>query len=331
MKTILFSAAALSFTGAALANGGEWSALDREVETLASSLVDNHEGIAFSGYADIWYLNSGDDDVSGFLINNARIMAEGGSDGFGAYIEYAFDLNALLEGYVTQELGGMKLTAGRTRFVTTATSAEHERDMTFMNRSWIGNTYTGRSEGVQLSGGEGGMNWNVGISNGSDDIVDDYQISAHVDAEIGGGMAVGATYTQDDFTDSDAFIIDFSWSGEGMGVAAEIASLSENGSAVPFDALGLGGFDGSIGVAVLNTGFAQTLAAAADITPFAVCAHFDVGGGNTLAARYQDADIDNADVIDIAYGMGNYTIQYSMYGEAAGDSDVILAGLQVGF
>ena len=49
MKTILFTATALSLTGAALANGNEWSALDREVETLASSLVDNHEGMSFSG------------------------------------------------------------------------------------------------------------------------------------------------------------------------------------------------------------------------------------------------------------------------------------------
>ncbi|MDA0947561.1 MAG: hypothetical protein O2799_03535, partial [Planctomycetota bacterium] len=60
MKTILFTATALSLTGAAMANGSEWSALDREVETLASSLVDNHEGINFSGYADIWYVNASD-------------------------------------------------------------------------------------------------------------------------------------------------------------------------------------------------------------------------------------------------------------------------------
>jgi hypothetical protein len=330
MKTILFTATALSLTGAALANGNEWSALDREVETLASSLVDNHEGMSFSGYADIWYLNNGDSDASGFLINNARIMAEGGTGDFGAYVEYAFDINALLEGYVSHDLGGMKVTAGRTRFVTSATSGQHERDMTFMNRSWIGNTFTGRSEGVQLSGGDG-VNWNIGISNGADSILDEYQISAHADMDFGGGITGGLTYTSDGSNDGNSFIIDLGYAADGWGIAAEMANISEDGAGAPFDAIGLGGFDGSIGVGVLSSITAQTLAGAADISPYAVSAHFELGGESMIAVRYQDADFDDATVLDVAYGLGMYTIQYSSYGAAVGDTDVILAGLQVGF
>ena len=110
-----------------------------------------------------------------------------------------------------------------------------------------------------------------------------------------------------------------------------MANISEDGAGAPIDALGLGGFDGSIGVAVLQGLAAQTLVGAADISPYAVSAHFDLGGDSMIAVRYQDADIDDATVLDVAYGMGMYTIQYSSYDAAVGDTDVILAGLQVGF
>jgi pheromone shutdown protein TraB len=75
MKTILFTATALSLTGAALANGNEWSALDREVEALASSLVDNHDGIQISGYADIWYRNQADSKYAKRLVTRTTITA----------------------------------------------------------------------------------------------------------------------------------------------------------------------------------------------------------------------------------------------------------------
>ncbi|HIL38082.1 MAG TPA: hypothetical protein EYG26_11450, partial [Planctomycetes bacterium] len=77
MKTIIFCATALTMTGATMAAGSDWTALDREVEALSSSLAPQGGGVAIGGYINIFYANSSDIldplDVSGFGWDNARI------------------------------------------------------------------------------------------------------------------------------------------------------------------------------------------------------------------------------------------------------------------
>jgi hypothetical protein len=349
MKTILFSAAALSFTGAALANGGEWSALAREVETLASSRVANPAGINFSGYADIWYQNSDTDanpDQSGFGVNNARIMAHGGSGGFGAYVEYqlagggadlTFDVDEdpggdadadgnitlpgndrLLDAYVTQELGGMKLTMGRHKVVGNASAMEHERDMFFQTRSNIGYHFASRDEGLTLSGGEG-FNWSIGIADGSDGNTDEYRMSAHGDMDFGGGMSGGITFTSDGANDGETIIVDFAYAAEAFTVGVEFASVGEDGGAFT------GATDGSVLAA-------PTAEFGTDSSPYAVAATFPLGGESAIGLRYQDSDSDaGGTTVDIAYNYGMWGFQYTTSDGDANDGDAITVGLQVGF
>lgn len=321
MKTILFSAAALSFTGAALANGGEWSALDREVETLASSLVDNHEGISFTGYADIWYVNNSDTDTGDFGVNNARIMASGGSGGFGAYIEYNLEGSALLDAYVTQDLGGMTLGFGRHKVVGNASAMEHERDMFFQTRSNVGYHFANREEGLTLSGGDG-FNWSIGVADGTDAGGDEYRISAHADMDFGGGIAGGVTYTSATDAagvDGDTIIIDLSYSADAFSIVAEMAQVGDDAGAFT------GATDGSA-IAAPTTAFD------ADSSPFAVSATFPLGGESSIGVRYQDGDdAAESETIDVAYNYGMWGFQYTMFENNAGDTDTILVGLQVGF
>ena len=319
MKTILFTATALGLTGAAMANGSEWSALDREVETLASSLVDNHEGMSFSGYADIWYVNNSDNDVADFGVNNARIMASGGSGGFGAYVEYNLEGSALLDAYVTQDLGGMTLGLGRHKVVGNASSMEHERDMFFQTRSNIGYHYVNRDEGLTLSGGDG-FNWSIGIADGTDLGGDEYRISAHADMDFGGGIAGGVTFTSatdNNGIDGDALIIDLSYSSDAFTVVAEMAQIGEDDGAFT------GATDGSA-LAIPQATFAP------DTSPYAVTATFPLGGESSIGVRYQDSDNAVFDTqTEVAYNYGNWGVQYTKNDGL--DIDGIIVGLQVGF
>ena len=319
MKTILFTATALGLTGAAMANGSEWSALDREVETLASSLVDNHEGMSFSGYADIWYNHVSDIDFADFGVNNARIMASGGSDGFGAYVEYNLEGSALLDAYVTQDLGGMTLGLGRHKVVGNASSMEHERDMFFQTRSNIGYHYVNRDEGLTLSGGDG-FNWSIGIADGTDLGGDEYRISAHADMDFGGGIAGGVTFTSatdNNGIDGDALIIDLSYSSDAFTVVAEMAQIGEDDGAFT------GATDGSA-LAIPQATFAP------DTSPYAVTATFPLGGESSIGVRYQDSDNAVFDTqMEVAYNYGNWGVQYTKNDGL--DIDGIIVGLQVGF
>jgi hypothetical protein len=329
MKTILFSAAALSFTGAALANGGEWSALDREVETLASSLVDNHEGIAFSGYADIYYNNESDADTADFGVNNARIMASGGSGGFGANIEYNLATSALLDAYITQDLGGMTLGAGRHKVVGNASSMQHERDMFFQTRSNIGYHFVNRDEGITLSGGDG-FNWSIGIADGDDTGADtsDYRMSAHADMNFGGGIAAGITYTSTDNgagAEGDSLIIDLSYTMDALSISFEMAEVNDSGGFTTDGTV----FDGSDADWAVPT---NTSTFDADSSPMSIAVTYNLGGESSIGLRIQDNDdAAETEAMDVAYNYGMYGIQYSSWESTTTDSDRILIGLQVGF
>jgi hypothetical protein len=278
-------------------------------------------------------------DASGFAVNNARIMAEGGSGGFGAYIEYqfastdtndtgGFDLvtDPLLDAYVTQDLGGMMLTIGRHKVVGNASSMEHERDMFFQTRSNIGYHYVNRDEGVSISG-EGNVNWSVGISDGFDGTADEYRINAHAGMDFGGGFSAGISYTQDGFQDGDAIIVDLAYASDAFNVGLEFLSMNDGGAFTA--ASDLATFFKTDGSAVAQP---TALFLDPDAAPFAVNATIPLGGESHIGVRFQDSDIDAfGETIDVAYKMGNWTAQYTTVDGDAIDSDFIIVGLQVGF
>ena len=375
MKTFLFSVTAISLTGAALANGNEWSALDREVETLASSLVDNHEGITIGGYVDIWYatgdysVTGGDDvDFEEFSVNNARITLEGGSDGWGAYAEYALhDPNAnfedtvgydeatpedslaenpsqLLDAYVTRELGDWMLQVGRFRNNMGASATMAERDMFFMNRSWIGNSYVGREEGIQVSGSPmEGINVSIGMSNGTDtpdavtDETDDTRLTIHADYTMD-AITAGISFTDDGDSGGSGIVLDLGYEVAGIAIGFEYAE---------FDDVKADGTGGSGATSVTSDGsanpFNESIGAYSDLgsdgrSPMALSLTYPIDDAMTVGLRHQIADDeaqngrDDFESTDLALTYEGYTLQYSTaeFGPDL-ERDMILLGFQVGF
>jgi hypothetical protein len=239
----------------------------------------------------------------------------------------------LLDAYITQDLGGMKLTMGRFKVVGNASAMEHERDMFFATRSNIGYHYATRDEGVQLSGNSG-FNWSVGIANGQDDgqTADDsdYRISLHGDMDFGGGLKGGLTYT-DDASDEDdnALIIDLSYSMDNITFMAEMANIAEGGGGYT------GNGDGSVfGYTTAAFGATDAAGDADGSSPYSLAVTYGLGGDSSIGIRMQDADNDAGDSsIDVAYNWSNWSIQYSTFdndGDTAMD-DMLVVGCQVGF
>ena len=62
----------------------------------------------------------------------------------------------------------------------------------------------------------------------------------------------------------------------------------------------------------------------------AIAVTYDLGGESAIGVRMQDNDdVAETESLDIAYNRG--MAQYSMLDTAAGDTDTIIVGLQVGF
>ena len=93
MNKFVIGALAFSAAGTlAFGNNGaeDWSSLDREIESLATSLAPQGGGFSVDGYLRSRYANSSDvaigsGDLSGFNIDNARVELNGSVGDYGAH------------------------------------------------------------------------------------------------------------------------------------------------------------------------------------------------------------------------------------------------------
>ncbi len=337
MKTIIFCATALTMTGATLAAGSDWTALDREVEALSSSLAPQGGGVAIGGYLDLLYTNNSDTDTSQFGGNNARIGFSAESSGYGVTIgtQWAGGLGAITDAYATSELGGMNLTAGFFKAPAGASGGRAERDGFFQDRSAIGSNFAGRDSGAMLGGGSGNLNWAVAIQNGDDLAAsDDYQTTVHVGFAVMGagssvegcygaadgmGLVIGASMVDDDGAADSSTIVDASLTSGTFSFSAEFADMG-----------------GSTTGAGASAGAAST---ATGDSPMAITATYAIGSDWEIGLRHQDLDTAGGDTdLDIVanrYISGHdvkYTIGLSMPdNDADTGSDTITIGLQIGF
>jgi len=351
MKTIIFCATALTMTGATLAAGSDWTALDREVEAQSSSLAPQGGGVAIGGYINIFYGNSSDidftgdefaDDASGFGWNNARIGFSAENSGYGVTVDYQLITGTLIDGYVTTELGGMNVTAGWFKAPAGVSGGRADRDQFFADRSAIGSNFAGRDGGVMLGGSASNVNWAVAIQNGSDGLVDEYRTALHADFTVMGsgssvegcygaadGMSVviGASMLDDGNLNDSTTIVDASLTSGTFSFSAEFADGDGWTTDVPDSSTGPGGNAGAASIPIGES-------------PMALSGTYMMGSDWEIGIRHQDLGFDDGDasILSIAanhYVSGHdvkYTIQMDQAEvDGADDVSLITIGLQIGF
>lgn len=336
MKTIIFCATALTMTGATMAAGSDWTALDREVEALSSSLSPQGGGVAIGGYLDLGYTNNSDTDTSDFGGNNLRLGFSAENSGYGVTVgtQWGAGLGTVTDAYVTTAVGGMNGTAGRFKAPMGASGGRAERNQFFQDRSAIGSNFAGRDSGIMLGGDSGNFNWAAAIQDGSDGGADEYQMTLHADFTVMGsgssvegcygaadgmGLVIGASMTDDGNATDASTVIDASLTSSTFSFSVEFADMGDSTT-------GPGASAGA------------TSAATGD-SPMAIAATYAVGTDWEIGIRYQDLDTAGGDTdMDIAanhYVSGHdvkYTIGFAMPDNDAGTgSDTITIGLQVGF
>ncbi len=216
MKTTVFSALAVcAASSLAFANESEdWPTLDREIESLASSLSQGGSGVAVSAFVKATYNSSGDigsgpmvgvpaaqNDWGGFVLNNARINFDGSVGDYGVHIgidvgggtgmtalgnyNHANTLLPAGEAYatfsLTDQISGQ---LGLFRSPMLGDSLRDEDQLLFINRTFNGDFWAnmvGRDGGAQFSGAFDQVNFWIAFQNGLDVGGDELAMSGRVE------------------------------------------------------------------------------------------------------------------------------------------------------
>jgi len=363
MKTLIYSAAALSLTSFALANDSDWSAYDLEAEALASSLQDDNGGVGITGFIDTYFNHSGDPiptpggapaaappaDTQGFTVPNARVRMTGSNAGYGYDIEYDFVGARLLDANVSFMIGDINATMGAFRAPLSASGLRDTEDVFFVNRSIVGNATSARQAGVMLNGSfDEKINWAVAVQNGVDGTADEHQISARGTFDFM-GAGHGAEATEGSYGGNDDMngTVGLSFGDDGGVMGAGLG-----GGFFGIDAtVSTGQYWVSLEIADFDAGYAGTgseaaganaITGAADQSPMVLAGGWMLTPDEwELGLRYTDWDNGAADTtsIDIAanhYNSGHdvkWTIQLSQLDSNPGglDGSAISAGVTVSF
>ena len=195
----LTSASGLAFAGS---ETEEWLSLDREIESLASSLAPQSGGAAVSGFIKTSYSNSSDvtvgaNDLGGFSLDHARLNFSGSvgdytlfvsvdsspaATGFGYFgaTEAAGALgvlDAFVSWAITDQITG---TMGNFNAPVLNSSSLTENRLLFIDRSLNGDLNDSRDLGLMLSGVFDQLSWWVSIQNGLDAAGDDNAFNIRV-------------------------------------------------------------------------------------------------------------------------------------------------------
>lgn len=368
MKTILYGALALGALASLASAKNEakstWMGLDEELHALSSNINVAQDGPRFGAVLKTVYTHTDEEafgagappleDISGFLLYNARLWAEGDfgdvawrlSFDFGdeASNDFGGDQDAqLLDAYARWQLAEMfAVTWGQFLFPTLMGTSDDPFDLLFINRTRLAQAFYEWQLGAMASGDYEALRWFLAIQNGEDGIADEHRFSGRVEFDLGEGRRDRATRSSasrdmdatigvfglmdDDGTDdvtvfgADARL----WIGA-FQVGAEIASVDDGG-------LGVGG--GATGTPFLDVGFD-------DATPWSLYAAYGIVPDEwELAVRWEDLDDDTADATVLTAGVNWYPenapakwqlnwISVDADDEAA-DGDAIQLGLVVG-
>ena len=353
MKKFVFSAAALTLTGTAVAND-DWAQLDQDIQALSASVASLEDGgMQIGGRIRTLYQSESDADLGGFSVRNARLYASGTTAGDVGYrVEIDFGNGAgvgqlgLLDAYLDIPVGGeFSARVGQFRAHVSREALIDSGNLFFVERSAIANHFSGRSQGIAFSGDMGGFDVALTIQNGNDGVTDElfYAVRGGFDL-MGGGTdlvegaygageemeasAAVAYFSDEAVEDADGFLVEASLATGQFSAQASFLSLG--------DAVSLANTD--------NENPGNPFGLQADTTPISLQGTFMLSeagseyGAWELGVRFQDFD-DTADstLMDVGanyYANGHdfkYIINWASLSSDNGDTDTLSIGVNARF
>jgi len=356
----LSAASSLSYAGS---ETKEWSSLDRDIAALAQTPAGPASGFNVGGFVRSRFAYSDDvtpdptnapnDDLAGFNMDNARLEFSASQGDYGVWVA--------LEGAESSSPGGgdvqlyeaygtFRITDGisgqmglfRAPFLWSALISNNHQVL--LDRTFNGQVWENRNEGVQLSGNFDMFNWWFAFQNGNDNVGEDYRITARASFNVLGTsigwqegaygasdetqLTIGAAYTDDtNFTDGTSFCVDLGFTQGPFSAHGEIVDYDDD---IQFDSA----INTSTGV--LN----PNLIGGTIETPWSATVGYMITPNEyELIGRYED--VDDADdtaawtVGIVRYVVGHdakWTLQYSSSdSDVAGkEADTVALGLTVG-
>lgn len=365
MKKLVYSALALTLTGLpAMATDNGWSGLDKEIESLSSSLSTADSNVPhIGGWIKTSYRESSDDfysvggnDQSGFQFDSLRVEISGDvSDNYGYKI--SFDLGTgngaghgdspngpgtLRDAYATWRIAeGIKGKLGRFKEPLVHSALVSDQNTVFIDRTSIGDALNDRDMGAMVSGSFDVVGWYLAFQDGADGQANDYRYTARLTATLVG--TAGQTLMEGSYGAGDTTVVtvgvayqDDTTLDKGTIIAGEVGlnmgPFSVAGEIVDFgkgdDIGGVNTFNRSLTIAPFET--------VADTTPWDVTVSYLITPDWEVAGRYEDADDDDSTTawaLGVNYYVHGHDIKWQAQWKsistdnAIGDSDQLAIGM----
>lgn len=350
MNKFVLSALALTTSGGLAAAGTgseEWLTLDRELESLTTTLAPQTDsGVILHGFVKSSYVNSGDVDVdgsdlSGFNLDNVRLSVEGTVGDFTVFVSAEGSSSVIpgtgttllpfvtgsggsfgvLDAYAAWNINEMlRLSMGQFLTPVLGSSMINENHLLFLNHTFAGAFFNARDTGVMLGGQYDMFGFWVSVINGSDGVGDELAYALRAEFYAMGG---------------------------GVGSTLEGAYGSEQGNRLTVGAGYYnddGNVDDAIAFAVDANFVSGPLSAAAEIvdfdegfgdaTPFSVQAGFMLVPNQWEAAlRYEDLDTESDTTVITAgvnYYMSGHDAKWQFNYSTTDDDDIDLDWFGIG-
>lgn len=301
-----------AFANAAFAarGGDEWSGLDREIEALsASSLQDADSGVHVGGLVRAAWLDApnllpGQKDLEGFRLLNTQLELAGQvSDHAGVRleIEAAGGTAQVLDAYGTWRFNDLlRCTVGHFRAPLLWESQLRDSDLLFLLRTDAGELFYTRDTGAMLDGDWERLHWAVSLQNGLDSNAGRQAVCARVGVDVIGqnaGLHQGAYGVEDSQSLSVA------------GAFYNDSGVDKDGSTYSSDAqLKLGRFAADGSITIYGDGTNGIFATRDQAQSWsATVSYMAIPDLVEVAARYQDIDNDK-NARDITFGVNYYMV-----------------------
>lgn len=351
----LTAASSLAYAGS---ETKEWSTLDRDLAALTQN-PPGTTGFGMHGYVRSRFAHSSDidtlgpnsdQDLSGFSMDNARIelRADQGDDyGVVIQLEAAPGVAFLLDAYGTFHITeGIEGRMGNFRAPFLWSALIEDNHLILLDRTFNGQNWSGRQEGIQINGTFDQFGWWVALQNGIDGVADEFQWTVRAsfnalgtssgnmqegafEAGTESSLMIGAAYSNDGTPDDGAaFAIDLGFTQGALSAHAELVDYDDD--VTPDSSLNLQ-------TGTLNP---SGLATTGSETPWSITLGYMISENMyEIAARFEDLD-DSDDTTAWTIGLNRYvhghdakwTLQFSSADSdvAAKEADTIALGLCVG-
>ncbi|MDZ4775130.1 MAG: porin [Planctomycetota bacterium] len=367
MKKLVYSALALTLSGApALATDNGWSGLDKEIESLSSSLQSaNPNAPGISGWVLASYRHSSDIDAngtatgtpdqSGFQLDSVRLEVEGDAGNDYSY-KVSMDLaggNGSLHGespsgtvglrdaYVKWSIyEGINGKIGRFKESMLRSALVSDNRLILLDRTNLGELLDRRDLGLAVYGSFDVLNWTVQAQDGTDGQADEHRFVLRATANVVGKAGDSKNEGAYGAGEETNVVVGIAFQDEGNLADGQIIALEAGMTAGPFSvAAELVDFDkGDAGTFGLTDTFVGN--DVADTTPWDITVSYLITPEYEVAGRFEDAD-DVDDTTSYTLGVNRYVRGHDIkWGaqwkaiktdNAVGDIDQLGVGVGVSF